>query len=58
MTEMKEKQYRLVVGCNWPNPKGKGEIRGEAGDVLPASAFKPASVKALGEMGALVEVTS
>jgi hypothetical protein len=55
--EVKEarKRVRVLVGCNWPDPKGKGELRAEAGQSRDHADFKPSSLKALKDMGAIEE---
>lgn len=61
MTDVKEtketrRKVRVLVGCNWPNPKGEGELRAEAGQTRDHADFKPSSLKALKDLGAIEEV--
>ena len=51
-----ERKVKILVGCNWPDPRGDGELRGEPGQTFILSKFKPASLKALTDMGAVKEV--
>lgn len=46
-------KYETLVGINWTPPGSNKERRAEAGTIVGADEFKPASVKAFLDMGAI-----
>lgn len=54
MTAKAKKAYRALVGINYPNPKGDGEIRVESGEL--AASMPVASIPLLIEQGMIEEV--
>jgi hypothetical protein len=37
-------KYRVLIGCNYPNPSGDGEIRHEPGDLVEDLPEKTAKI--------------